>query len=288
MKLTHRVSALLAAIIIVGSLGNQWSVDAQSGQSDNGSTPVPAEFDGLIKASRTINLSAPVDGLLESVRIERGDTVSKGQIVATLESTVETATWELAEARARMEAEQRSRRAQLAFLTGKLGREERLHTRGIVSDDELALSRTEHAVGQEAVLEADERKQLAVLEQKRAAAALALRTVYSPIDGVVIERVLSKGELVTRQHQSKIMVLAQIDPLTVEVIVPADIFGTVSVGEQADVVPVGFAQYRSTATVKTVDKVIDAASHSFRVSLELPNPNHRLPAGVKCSVRFNK
>ena len=41
-----------------------------------------------------------------------------------------------------------------------------------------------------------------------------------------------------------------------------------------------------TARVKVVDPVIDAASGTFGVRLELPNPNYRLPAGLKCKVRF--
>ena len=40
------------------------------------------------------------------------------------------------------------------------------------------------------------------------------------------------------------------------------------------------------ARVKVVDQVVDAASGTFGVRLELPNPGYRLPAGLKCKVRF--
>ena len=43
---------------------------------------------------------------------------------------------------------------------------------------------------------------------------------------------------------------------------------------------------RYTATVTLVDRVIDAASGTFGVRLELPNPNLAIPAGAKCKVRF--
>jgi membrane fusion protein, heavy metal efflux system len=36
-----------------------------------------------------------------------------------------------------------------------------------------------------------------------------------------------------------------------------------------------------------VDRVIDAASNSFRVRLELPNPNYQLPPGLRCKVDFD-
>jgi membrane fusion protein, heavy metal efflux system len=39
-----------------------------------------------------------------------------------------------------------------------------------------------------------------------------------------------------------------------------------------------------SAVVKTVDRVIDAASNTFRVRLELPNADGKLPAGLRCKV----
>lgn len=41
-----------------------------------------------------------------------------------------------------------------------------------------------------------------------------------------------------------------------------------------------------TATVSVIDKVLDAASDTFGVRLELPNPTLELPAGVNCTVTF--
>ena len=40
------------------------------------------------------------------------------------------------------------------------------------------------------------------------------------------------------------------------------------------------------ASVKIVDRVVDAASGTFGVRLELPNPEYRLSAGLKCKVTF--
>ena len=41
------------------------------------------------------------------------------------------------------------------------------------------------------------------------------------------------------------------------------------------------------ATVSLVDKVLDAASGTFRVRMLLPNPDGRIPAGLRCKVEFN-
>jgi len=42
------------------------------------------------------------------------------------------------------------------------------------------------------------------------------------------------------------------------------------------------------AKVVVVDKLIDAASGTLGVRLQLANPNNKIPAGIKCSVEFGK
>ena len=100
---------------------------------------------------------------------------------------------------------------------------------------------------------------------------------------MVVERYVSPGEYVNTQPLLRV---AQIDPLRVEVIVPAQIFGKISPGMTATIIPELREYGQQTATVSIVDKVIDSASSTFGVRLELPNAEHKIPAGLKCLVRF--
>jgi hypothetical protein len=58
------------------------------------------------------------------------------------------------------------------------------------------------------------------------------------------------------------------------------------VGMRAQIIPEAPIGGKYTAIVKIVDRVLDAASGTFGVRLELPNPDNRLPAGIKCKVIF--
>ena len=78
--------------------------------------------------------------------------------------------------------------------------------------------------------QAREQKRLAALELKMALEALMRRSITSPISGVVLDRFMSPGEVVEDQ---KILTVAQIDPLRVEVILPASRFGSIVVGTRA-------------------------------------------------------
>jgi membrane fusion protein (multidrug efflux system) len=85
-----------------------------------------------------------------------------------------------------------------------------------------------------------------------------------------------------------VMKLAQINPLNVEVVAPASIFGSVRVGMIGYVNLAPFFPESYKAKVVVVDKVIDAASGTLGVRLQLPNPDNKIPAGIKCTVEFAK
>jgi multidrug efflux pump subunit AcrA (membrane-fusion protein) len=76
------------------------------------------------------------------------------------------------------------------------------------------------------------------------------------------------------------------DPLRVEVIVPAQVFGKIRPGMVATIVPELPEYGEQTVKVSIVDRTIDSASNTFGVRLELPNAAWQLPAGLKCAVRF--
>jgi multidrug efflux pump subunit AcrA (membrane-fusion protein) len=116
---------------------------------------------------------------------------------------------------------------------------------------------------------------------------LKLRTILSPLDGVVVERRLAPGELI-RADKSMVLRLAHLNPLNVEVIAPAELFGSVRIGMNGKVNLAPFVPGLHAAKVVVVDKLIDAASGTFGVRLQLPNPSNKFPAGIKCSVEFAK
>jgi multidrug efflux pump subunit AcrA (membrane-fusion protein) len=114
-----------------------------------------------------------------------------------------------------------------------------------------------------------------------------LRTLKAPFSGIVTERLQNPGELAfTGESATPILKLAQIDPLRVEVILPLKEYGKIQLGAKAQIVPELPLEGRWQATVKIVDPIVDAASGTFGVRLELSNPQKNIPAGVKCQVQF--
>ena len=214
------------------------------------------EYECLIEPAIELSLSSPVAGLIESIGVDRGSRVKRGQILVQLQATAELATVELA-------------RAKLEFGERKVARTKELFAENFTS---------EYSVD-EAVTEA----RLAAVELEQAQTILSQKTLHSPISGLVLERLVQVGEFVT---DDEILKIAQLNPLHIEVIIPVEHIDSVKKGMQAMVFPQKPVGGEYTAKVITVDKVLDAASGTFGVRLELPNPKNALPAGLRCLVRF--
>lgn len=237
----------------------------------------------LIQPSQTAEVGTSVTGVIEEMRVERGDAVKKGQVIAVLRGEVERAALDVAQSRAQADADVQAAIAALEFAHQSTVRAEDLVKKKFVSEQALDKARTEERVAAQKLAQAREQRQVWARERNLAQSQLAQRTIVSPISGIVAERYLSSGERVEDRSVARVV---SIHPLHVEVMVPAANFGKIKPGMTATVMPELPDAPPVEARVNLVDKLIDGASNTFRVRLELPNPDHAIPAGPRCKVAF--
>lgn len=256
-------------------------------QSAKGEEPIGArDFDCVMESRVVVKLGTAVTGLISSVTVERGDFVKEGQVVAQLDADVQRAIVALARAKATNEYQILSHRSRREFLTKKLERVQTLQKKDFASVAALDEAVADAKVVENAEKEAELNRLIAKLELEREEATLNQRVIRSPINGVVTERVLFSGEY--RNETNHLMTIAQIDPLNIEVVLPISYYGQISLGGEAEVTPEAPVGGKYKAKVVVVDRVLDAASGTFGVRLELPNNRNELPAGIRCMVRFAK
>lgn len=247
----------------------------------------PAAFDCLVEPTQAIDLSSPVVGLLDRVHVRRGDRVAKGQVLATLESRAEQAAAELARYKSQAIGPTMSAENKIEFSQRKFQRRAQMAVEKLMSSQERDDAEAELKLAEAELQVAKENRQIAHIEHQQQTSLLSLRTLRSPFDGVVVDQLLYPGEVVEPTGAKKtILKLAQLDPLRVHVILPMAAFRKITAGMSARVAleaPIGGSH---AAKVKTVDKLIDAASGTFAVFLEMRNPDLAIPAGVKCKAEF--
>lgn len=240
-------------------------------------------LDCIVTPSVTIEVSSPVPGTLAEVAVDRSDFVKQGQVIARLNSEVERAVVELARAKAALDSEINLGVVNLEFDERKHERFDSLYVNEMASSQDKDEVARNLALSKEKLKHSRELRKLRKLELQKAEAQLKQKSVRSPIQGVVVQRYKSVSEHV---EDEAIVRIAQLNPLYVEAIVPMEQFGRISNGMQAEVFFDSFNASAQRATVTVVDQMGDAASGTFGVRLELPNPDYKLPAGLKCNVKI--
>lgn len=248
------------------------------------STEASRSSDCLIEPSRVIRVNSGVEGVVDAIYVDRGDAVGKGQVVARLKADVDHASAAAAQARAANGHAVRAAEARATYLGSVSERSEGIRTHLARDKVEEARANADAAAEERRAAAQDQR--VAQLEYVRTQRILTEKTVYSPVNGIVTERAMSAGEY-RGPSTSHILTIAQINPLNVEVFAPIAQLGTVHVGDMVAIFPEDPVGGKYMARVKVIDRVFDAASGTFGMRLELPNPGNKLPAGLRCRLEIN-
>lgn len=235
----------------------------------------------VIEPTESVEVGTEVIGVLKSVLVERGDTVKKGQILARLSANVERQTVDLASLRVKDFTEIESANAAREHAYREKDRAEQLFEQNLISKQALDKAATEASLAEHRLKQAREGHNQSKQELNLANAKLSQRYIKSPIDGIVSERYMSAGQRVQNEALVKIV---KVSPLRVDVIIPAEHFKQFKLGEKYMITPELPGFEPTAATVTIIDRVIDAASNTFRITLNLPNHDSSIPAGARCQA----
>jgi RND family efflux transporter MFP subunit len=246
-----------------------------------------AGFDCMIEPTQTIEVRSAVGGLIQSISVKRGDRVKKGQVLVELESSAERAAADSARYRAQMEGPEEVAQTKLSYAKKKYTRRRDMAAEKLMSGQDRDDSEGDMKSAEAELTLARENREVAALDATQQESLLNRRTIRAPFSGIVADQLLYAGEVVEPSDPKKpILKLAQLNPLRVHVILPRALFGGIKQGMRADITPELPSVRRVAGTVTIVDSLIDAASGTFAVFLEVLNPQLDVPAGLKCRASF--
>jgi len=259
-----------------------WSQQLSANTTGTAYSSMPA-VDCVINPYRVVDISSPVAGVIEKLYVERSQRVSAGQVVAQLEASVERASVDLARYRAGVQSEIGLGKVNINFDQLRKKRVEGLLEKQNISVENADQIEREVQLSKWKLKQAKELADIRRLELRKAEQQLRQKSIPAPFDGFVLDTFKYRGEYVEDQA---ILRLAQLDPLVVEAIVPMENFGKIIPGMLAEIRPEVLFKDKLMSTVVAVDRIGDTASNTFGVKLSIPNPENRIPAGLKCIVKF--
>jgi len=253
-------------------------------------------FSGTVIPNDQVMISPKVVGYLKEVRVKPGDRVRRGQILAVIESSdirpdvekakaglkeIDAALKEIEKAMDEVNALKSAAEANYELAKKTFERFKELYEANATSSQQFdeVKAKLEEA---KAHLEAVKAKEAQLVERKnallakkeqikadlsKAKAYLGYTYLRSPVNGIVLQKLVDKGNLVS--PQTPIFAVGSY-PLKVRAYIDSSYFGKVRVG---DVLKVRIGNKKFRGKVSEVDKSADPVSHKFGIKIDIGKAN---------------
>src|SRR6266436_10242768 len=261
------------------------------------------QANATLEAFEETDLFAKVSGYLSDVRVDIGDHVKAGQVLAVID--VPEMKQELAEAKAQLASKQSSlesarrqldhNKADLALQNALAKDREQLgEGRGFISDRTLDQVHANANIAKADLGVAEANRDLAANQVDVAAATveriktlLTYTQIVAPFDGVIARRQVNRGDLVqaaTSTRMTPLFKIQRIDTIRVFCDVPENDVPHLHIGDPAIVKPYGFEGKPFIGTVTRFSLRLNPETRNMRTEIDLSNPEERLYPGMYAEV----
>ena len=242
---------------------------------------VAASAAGAIQPILTIDVKSQASGAITAMRVQTGDDVKPGQILALIDPRLPKSALDQAEASLAVA------RAQLQTATTQMGREDTLLKAKVITQQEWETTRVSFAQAQAAVVTAQSNLSDAriAFDQTRVTAALAGTIIQKNVDlGTVISsptRDVSGGTILFK--------MANLDTVQVQGLVDETDIGKIQPGMPVTITVDAFANRPFDGTVLKIEPQATVTQNvtQFPVLVNIANPGHLLKPGMNTEVEVH-
>jgi RND family efflux transporter MFP subunit len=241
---------------------------------------------GSLKPKEQVDVNSKATGRVQKLYFYVGDTVKKGDLVAELEDDelqqqVKRAGASESVARASLA----QRQAELANQKAEVDRAQKLVTDGLIPRVDYETRLTQLQVVQAQVELARAQVQQAQAELSELKIRLEQTKVYAPLSGHIARRHVDEGALVNPAQP--LVTIVNLATMVTMANVPEREVAKLRVGNKAIVNVDAFGSRSFTGHVARIGPVLDAATRSAAVEVEIPNPDSGLKAEMFARVRLD-
>jgi multidrug efflux system membrane fusion protein len=261
-----------------GSAQPQAAVPIVAGETAVSDVPLYLNGVGTVQAYNTVTIQARVDGQLDSVDFREGQDVRQGDRLAQIDPRPFQATLDSALASLARDG------ATLSNARRDLARYQDTAPKGYSSRQQLDTQEST-VTSLAATVQADQ----ATIESARV--QLGYTTITAPIDGRTGIRRVDRGNIVHATDTGGLVVLTQLQPISVIFTLAQDVLPQVQAGEaQGPLAVTAFARDGVTelgqGVLELVDNEIDPSTGTIRLKARFPNEGRSLWPGEFVNVRL--
>jgi len=226
---------------------------------------------GSLLADKQSDIAADASGKVLTTKVERGQSVKQGELLATLDASAAALS-----ASAALAQEQLAK-TQAEQAKTECDRAKQLFDSGAISKAEYDRSVSQCTGTQWSVA-------AAAAQHGSAAKMVGDSAIRAPFAGIIGERYVSVGQYV--QPSTRIVSLFSIDPLRLELSVPESNVALVRPDLQVDFQVAAYGSQVFSGKVRYISPNVRASSRDLVVEAVVPNPDGKLRPGMFATVRL--
>ncbi|MGH9443150.1 MAG: efflux RND transporter periplasmic adaptor subunit [Thermoanaerobaculia bacterium] len=218
-------------------------------------------LDANLLVERDVGVGTRMGGIIDSIQAERGESVHKGQALATLDQR-------------EFELDRRAADAAFSAAEADFKRYQELFGQKLASKAELEQRRA--------------RFEQARVDLEKAKLVIDRSVIRAPFDGVIVDRTARVGQKVQISDTTPLFKITALEPLFARVYVNEGWLGRLRTGDAASVVSSKFPRAHCTGKITFLAPVIDSGSGTFQVIVTLPRASDSIfRPGSSVKITFN-
>jgi HlyD family secretion protein len=272
------VIAIVIALILFKSFNKaskNVSIETEIVKTGNISNIITAT--GTLEALETVEVGTQVSGVIEKIYVDYNSIVKKGQLLAKLDETPLMATLE------QSKASVDNAQAEVDYQKSTFDRYKALKDKNMIAQSEYDLASYNY------------HKALASLKNSKSVHEknkinLAYATIYSPIDGIILERAVDEGQTVAASFSTPTLftIANDLTQMQVEASVDEADIGRLKVNQRVEFSVDAYPSLNFDGKVTQIRLLPVESSNviTYTVVIDAPNPDNKLMPGMTANVSF--
>ena len=265
----------LLAILLGILMTNNDEVQLSTTTVKTGSLDITVMATGYIQPVEEIEVGTQVSGVIEKIYVDYNSHVKKGQLLAELDKLT------LQEKLNQANAQLTSAQSDLEYARQNYNRVKKLNEVKAATDVSL-----EDAVNRLTQAETSEKNAKANLSQ--AQVNLSYASIYSPIDGVILERAVNTGQTVAASFNTPTLftIAEDLTKMQVEADVDEADIGQVKMGQNVNFTVDAYAGdiFEGTVSQIRIQPKVTSNVVTYTVIVDAPNPDEKLFPGMTANI----
>ncbi|NCB97171.1 MAG: efflux RND transporter periplasmic adaptor subunit [Bacteroidia bacterium] len=277
-KLIIITSALLTVVIIVFIFfrpEEKVTAGYESSVVFRGKIENTVTATGTIEPIIQVEVGTQVSGIIDHIYVDFNSKVKKGTVLAVLDRT------NLESELKSSEATLKSAETEYEYQKKNYERSKSLYEKNLISDTEYESSKYSYDKANSAYIKASS-------DIRKVRQNLSYATIYSPIDGVVLDRAVDEGQTVAASFSTPTLFTIANDLTQMQVIADVDEadIGEVLEGQSVSFTVDAFPEdtFRGKVTQVRLQPTTTSNVVTYEVVVNAPNPDYKLKPGLTANI----